>query len=113
MNLNPNLNLSTSTEIAIKTRPDKKHPIMEIFGPTIQGEGMLLGMKTMFIRFGGCDYRCGKCDSMHAVLPELIHQDALYMTDREITAEVNKKAQDSSSCSMVTFSGGNPCIHEL
>lgn len=28
-------------------------PIMEIFGPTIQGEGMVVGRKTMFVRTGG------------------------------------------------------------
>ncbi|PGN49203.1 7-carboxy-7-deazaguanine synthase QueE, partial [Bacillus cereus] len=27
-----------------------KIPVLEIFGPTIQGEGMVIGQKTMFIR---------------------------------------------------------------
>lgn len=30
----------------------------EIFGPTIQGEGDTIGTPTIFIRLGGCDYRC-------------------------------------------------------
>ena len=33
-----------------------KIPVLEIFGPTIQGEGMVVGQKTMFIRTAGCDY---------------------------------------------------------
>lgn len=41
----------------------KKIPVLEIFGPTIQGEGMVIGQKTMFVRTGGCDYRCSWCDS--------------------------------------------------
>ncbi|MGB2992770.1 MAG: 7-carboxy-7-deazaguanine synthase QueE, partial [Paenisporosarcina sp.] len=40
-----------------------KIPVMEIFGPTIQGEGMVIGQKTMFVRTGGCDYSCSWCDS--------------------------------------------------
>ena len=40
-----------------------KIPVMEIFGPTIQGEGMVIGQKTMFVRTAGCDYSCAWCDS--------------------------------------------------
>ena len=38
-------------------------PVLEIFGPTIQGEGMVVGRKTMFVRTAGCDYSCSWCDS--------------------------------------------------
>lgn len=48
-------------------REQKKMPIMEIFGPTIQGEGMVIGRKTMFVRTGGCDYSCSWCDSVQAI----------------------------------------------
>ena len=41
--------------------------VSEIFGPTIQGEGALIGQPTVFVRTGGCDYRCSWCDSLHAV----------------------------------------------
>ena len=40
-----------------------KIPVMEIFGPTIQGEGAVIGQKTMFVRTAGCDYSCSWCDS--------------------------------------------------
>lgn len=32
--------------------------VSETFGPTIQGEGAVLGKPTVFVRTGGCDYRC-------------------------------------------------------
>lgn len=35
--------------------------ISEIFGPTIQGEGSLIGRATVFVRTGGCDFRCNWC----------------------------------------------------
>src|SRR5215831_5300129 len=44
--------------------------ISEIFGPTVQGEGPLIGQPTVFVRTGGCDYRCVWCDTLYAVLPE-------------------------------------------
>src|SRR5947208_16309904 len=43
--------------------------ISEIFGPTIQGEGPLIGRPTVFVRTAGCDYRCRWCDTLYAVLP--------------------------------------------
>jgi 7-carboxy-7-deazaguanine synthase len=50
-------------------KPEAETPIRisEIFGPTIQGEGVLIGLPTVFVRTGGCDYRCSWCDSLHAV----------------------------------------------
>ena len=48
--------------------------ISEIFGPTIQGEGVLIGQPTVFVRIGGCDYRCSWCDTLHAV-------DSAYRTE--------------------------------
>ena len=38
--------------------------ISEIFGPTIQGEGALIGVPTVFVRTGGCDFRCSWTPSM-------------------------------------------------
>jgi len=48
------------TTIPVK-QPEPKFPVMEIFGPTIQGEGALIGMPTHFVRLGGCTYRCAWC----------------------------------------------------
>src|SRR5690625_6146699 len=46
-----------------KGRRVMKIPVLEIFGPTSQGEGMVIGQKTMFVRTAGCDYSCSWCDS--------------------------------------------------
>jgi 7-carboxy-7-deazaguanine synthase len=90
----------------------KRHPVMELFGPVIQGEGTQAGSQTLFIRFGGCDYRCTMCDSMHAVLPQMVKQGATYMTPQEIVLEciLKKKA---TGVQWITFSGGNPLMHQL
>jgi len=83
-----------------------KLPISEIFGPTIQGEGSLTGNPTVFVRMGGCDYRCTWCDSLYAVLPEYADKWNR-MTCKEIFAEVKKL---SPVPILVTLSGGNPAM---
>lgn len=100
------------------TKPQKKIPVMEVFGPTIQGEGIVCGQQTYFIRFGLCDYKCTMCDSMHAVDPERVHKNAQWLTQDEIADKLIEYAR--SGCSVteettrwVTFTGGNPAIHDL
>ncbi|MDZ7709984.1 MAG: 7-carboxy-7-deazaguanine synthase QueE [Roseovarius sp.] len=84
--------------------------VSEIFGPTIQGEGALIGQPTVFVRTGGCDYRCSWCDSLHAVEADYRHTWAP-MTPAAIMAEVARLSGDRPL--MVTLSGGNPAIQPL
>ena len=93
-------------------KKEKKLPVIEIFGPTIQGEGPLSGSKTMFVRFGGCDFRCGMCDSLHSVIPAAVKANARRMTAQEIADELIPAAK-ATGTPWVTFSGGNPCMHDL
>lgn len=89
---------------------EKRFPVIEIFGPTIQGEGVMIGTQTLFIRFGGCDYRCSWCDSLYAVKPEEVRKNAIFMTAREI---VEKVQELSTTTPWVTLSGGNPALFDL
>lgn len=84
--------------------------VSEIFGPTIQGEGALIGLPTVFVRTGGCDYRCSWCDSLHAV-------DAEYRDSwKPMSASaIMDQIRDLSGGQplMVSLSGGNPAIQPL
>ena len=82
----------------------------EIFGPTIQGEGALIGQPTVFVRTGGCDYRCTWCDTMFAV-DNAYRADWKPMSAEDIFAEVEKLS--GSAPIMVSLSGGNPAIQPL
>ena len=84
--------------------------ISEIFGPTIQGEGALIGQPTVFVRTGGCDYRCVWCDSLHAV-DSRFRADWRAMTTPEVLDRV--RALSGGTPLMVSLSGGNPAIQPL
>jgi len=84
--------------------------ISEIFGPTIQGEGPLIGRPTVFVRTGGCDYRCTWCDTLYAVLPAYRNEWA-FMTPADIMARVEELAGGNPV--LVSLSGGNPALQPL
>lgn len=94
----------------------KKIPLIECFGPTVQGEGAVIGQQTYFLRFGLCDFKCVMCDSMHAVDPQQVKANAQWLTQQEIFDTFEKhrlQLPTMHSTRWVTFSGGNPCIHDL
>jgi 7-carboxy-7-deazaguanine synthase len=84
--------------------------VSEVFGPTVQGEGALIGVPTVFVRTGGCDYRCSWCDTLYAVLPEY-KSDWHPMTAEEVFAEIQRLSNHQPL--LVTLSGGNPAIQPL
>ncbi len=87
---------------------DKHIQVMELFGPTIQGEGIMTGTVTHFLRTGGCPLRCSWCDSLFAVLPDQIKKHRTLMTTGEIIEAVNKLPY----APYITFTGGDPCIQD-
>jgi len=109
--------------VQIKAALDKKLPLMEMFGPTIQGEGAVIGAVSYFIRLGGCTYRCSWCDSMHAVDPKEIHARAEWLTQAEIADRLLAMHREKSygfwetqiaqQEPFVTISGGDPLMWDL
>src|SRR5574342_235398 len=82
-------------------------PVMEIFGPTIQGEGAVIGQKTMFVRTAGCDYYCSWCDSAFT-WDGSGKNDIRMMEAEEVWQEL--KEIGGERFSFVTISGGNPAL---
>ncbi|QYK66000.1 7-carboxy-7-deazaguanine synthase QueE [Paenibacillus sp. S02] len=82
-------------------------PVLEVFGPTVQGEGMVIGRKTMFVRTAGCDYHCSWCDS--AFTWDGSAKDQIRrLSATDIWQEL--KAIGGERFSHVTLSGGNPAL---
>ena len=78
--------------------------VKEIFGPTIQGEGIHAGEICSFIRFAGCDQKpcCKWCDTLDAYNIESGEEMRPVDLSHSIPKEVKK----------VVLTGGNPCIQD-
>lgn len=97
--------------VSTRTLPKvKTFPVIEIFGPTIQGEGAEAGVPTHFVRLGGCDYRCSWCDTMYAVDPATVRATAKRLSGEEIAKALDRL---TGAPRWVTISGGNPALHRL
>lgn len=84
--------------------------VSEIYGPTIWGEGALAGRPTVVVHFGGCDYRCAWCDSLHSVLPE--NRGSWRSTQaKHVLSEIGILTGERPY--LVTLSGGNPALFDL
>lgn len=83
--------------------PEGDLPINELFY-SIQGEGILAGTPSMFVRTSGCNLRCWFCDSYHTSW-EPTHA---WLDIDEILEEVRSRDQ----CDHVVVTGGEPMIHD-
>ncbi len=74
--------------------------VNEIF-QSIQGEGLKLGILSIFIRFSGCNLKCSFCDTNH--------QDYQEMTSVEI---LNYIIQNKFESKNIILTGGEPVIQD-
>ena len=76
--------------------------ISEIFF-SVQGEGIQIGLPTIFLRLFGCDLRCSWCDSMYAVEGN----DFKNLDIEQVKEEIHKH-----ECKRVCITGGEPLLQE-
>jgi 7-carboxy-7-deazaguanine synthase len=74
--------------------------VNEIFY-SIQGEGTLVGVPSVFLRTSGCNLRCTYCDSTYAYTKET------QMSIQEIIDEIK-----NFSCTSVCITGGEPLLQK-
>jgi len=87
---------------------ERRFPVNEIFGPTLQGEGLFSGCVATFVRFAGCDSKCEWCDTKYAWDPE----NAQQMTLCEIVIEILRNSHSQAE-KLVILTGGNPALYDL
>lgn len=99
--------MPVSSEIDAATAPEDVEedalPINELFY-SLQGEGELAGVPSVFVRTSGCNLRCWFCDSYHTSW-EPTHA---WMSLDEIVEKVVTHAEADH----VVLTGGEPLIHE-
>lgn len=85
-----------------------KAKIKEIFA-SIQGEGLYIGTKQLFIRFCACNLNCAYCDTPH--LPQNINdKDTFYeFSPNELVEYINEK-YDINTINYISLTGGEPLI---
>src|SRR6056297_169155 len=98
--------------VSSEPRVDDRDPASEVGGPalpinelfeSLQGEGVLAGVPSIFIRTSGCNLRCWFCDSYHTSW-EPTHA---WMGLDEIVDRVGEFDADH-----VVLTGGEPLIHD-
>lgn len=80
-----------------------KAPILEIFS-SIQGEGIFLGARQIFVRFKDCNLRCFFCD-------EELDRPSKEYTSLELMNEIKSLELSSGPHHSVSLTGGEPLLH--
>lgn len=82
-------------------------PVVETFGPTIQGEGPYAGRNADFIRLGGCNLSCSWCDTPYSWDGQRFDLRA-EITPTPVTELIEGVAHRSG---MVVLTGGEPLLY--
>lgn len=84
--------------------------ICEVFD-SIQGEGIYLGLRQLFIRFSGCNLRCLHCDTLYALekskICTIFNNKKIVnpISAHELECAIEEKRD---SCHSISLTGGEP-----
>lgn len=81
-----------------------KAPISEIFS-SIQGEGILIGRRQIFVRFSGCNLDCIYCDTLDS--EDKDHENVL--TTANVVNKINELI--TPDLHSISFTGGEPTLY--
>ncbi len=92
-----------STEI--KLSDSRSARIVEIFS-SLQGEGIYLGERQIFVRFGGCNLHCDYCDELETIpIPS-----GKIMKISQFQSEILRLKSERKHKSL-SWTGGEPLLH--
>ncbi len=79
-----------------------KTSFKEIFS-SIQGEGIYLGYRQIFIRFAGCNLKCGFCD-------EKLKPEKFSLTPASLLTRIKSLEKSSGPHHSISLTGGEPLL---
>ena len=77
--------------------------VTEIFS-SIQGEGIFLGARQIFVRFKGCNMACAFCDEPRNLSPKRY-------SSSELIDEIKRLEKEKSPHHSISLTGGEPLLH--
>ncbi len=94
-----------------------KANIQEIFC-SIQGEGILVGTKQVFMRLGGCNLRCSYCDTTNTfkknrpchIYPHVGNSSGAKQINNPVSAVRASEIVQGFSAPWLSFTGGEPLL---
>lgn len=93
---------------------NNSNPILavnEIFGPTIQGEGVSIGTPTMFLRLAGCNLACSWCDTRYA-WDWKTHDSRKEIHPTSVNDVMGRLLRESKGVRHLVISGGEPMLQQ-
>lgn len=85
-------------------------PVVEIFGPTLQGEGPNAGARCIFLRVKGCSFHCAWCDSKYTWNENT--SEVINYEPETLSQLLTQKCIDTN-CKHIVLTGGNPCLYDF
>lgn len=87
----------------LNTKPNTTADITEIFS-SIQGEGIFIGLKQIFVRFKDCNLECSFCDE------RVKRAESTAYSTRELTDRISSLDRVEGPHHSVSFTGGEPLL---
>ncbi|MDR1695083.1 MAG: 7-carboxy-7-deazaguanine synthase QueE [Endomicrobium sp.] len=88
-----------------------KAPVCEVFF-SYQGEGLYAGLAQIFVRFAGCNIKCGYCDTAYSLK---VSNKAQYYTVQSLLKKIkqisSKNKNNFYKKTSVSLTGGEPLIY--
>ena len=88
-----------------KLSTEKCARIVEVFS-SLQGEGLCLGQRQVFVRFGGCNLHCDYCDEPGTIPIPSGAVWSLEKTQAEVARLAGERRHEA-----VSWTGGEPLLH--
>lgn len=80
---------------------------------SFQGEGVHLGRAAYFLRFYGCDQKCGFCDSAGTWHPQWKPEGMRLLDVRQVVSLVLEGAANAPLETFIVLTGGEPALYDL
>jgi 7-carboxy-7-deazaguanine synthase len=84
-----------------------KIPVVEIF-KTLQGEGILIGTPSVFVRLAVCNLHCVWCDTKYTWVPRLLEKERIRWFS--VDGLVSEVVDIAGNVKNVVFTGGEPLL---